>query len=110
MQTVYFIAPLGAIVLLVLFAVRRIEAASYIRRSVDGSHPSRVAAGARTGQSEQWDPLEERYVDWYTSEKAERNREIIVHGQGSESLNDDQFNPVGVAYRPTYSYRANTRP
>jgi len=109
LQTVYFIAPLGAIMLVVWFAVRRIEAASYIRRSIDAPHPSRVAVRARPEQSEHRDPLEARYVDWYTSEKAERNREIIVNGQGSESLNDDQFNPNGVAYRPSYSYRATTR-
>ena len=109
MQTVYFIAPLGAIVLVVWFAVRRIEAASYIRRPIDTPHPSRLAADARPEPSEHRDPLEERYVDWYTSAKAERNREIIVHGQGNESLNDDQFNPGGIAYRPSYSYRGNTR-
>ena len=89
MEIIYFLLPVVTIVSAIWYFIREMNAASYLRRPATAPV---FAANAAASAPDLTPSLEQRYVDWFTSDKASRTREK------PGSSNDEDFLADGVIH------------
>ena len=103
MEILYFLLPLGVTVALVVFAIVRVNARSYVHRRVEAAHPSRTAAPAPKRAPTRSECMEQRYVDWFTSDRSTRARDRALRGQEDDKELRQDIMAGGLSYQPSDS-------
>lgn len=103
METLYFFGPLALVVSVIYFAIRQINAASYLRRPTES--PAYASPSETHPENCPRESLEQRYVDWFTSEKASRTREKAESADDEKFQIGTAFMVDGQSYRPDYEIR-----
>jgi uncharacterized membrane protein len=104
MGTLYFLLPIVGTVSLIFFIIARINARSYVHQRVDASLTSNRETKAvdKTCPRER---LEQRYVDWFTREEANRARKTEQKENEEDFLVGTACMAGGMAYHPENNTR-----
>ena len=98
-EIIYFLLPVVTIVSAIWYFIREMNAASYLRRPAAAPV---FAASAGATEPDLAPSLEQRYVDWFTSDRASRAREKPGSSNDEDFLAGTGFMAGGKAYRPDY--------